>query len=143
VLESAIRKVQKNQVGYADEVDLLGDNIDTIKEHTETLIDASVRREVNTEKTRHMLLSCDWNAGQNHDIKIAETCFKNVAAQFKYLGTTVTNQNLIQEEMKRILNFYYACYYSAQNLLYSHLLSKNLKITTYKTIIFSCGSVWI
>jgi hypothetical protein len=44
-----------------------------------------------------MLLPRHQNAGQNHDIKIANRCFDNVA-QFKYLGTTVTNQNLIQEE---------------------------------------------
>jgi hypothetical protein len=57
--------------------------------------------------------------------------------QFKYLGTTVTNQNLIQEELKRRLNLVDACYHSVQNLLSSRLLStsKNLKIRIYKTII--------
>jgi hypothetical protein len=40
------------------------------------------------------------NAGQNYDIKIANRSYKNVA-QLKYLGTTVTNQNFIQEEIKR------------------------------------------
>jgi hypothetical protein len=47
-----------------------------------------------------MLLSHDQNAGQNHDIKIAMRGFENVS-QFRYLGTTVTNQNLIREEIKR------------------------------------------
>jgi hypothetical protein len=56
---------------------------------------------------------------------------------FKYLGTTVTNQNLIQEEIKRRLNSGNASYHSVQNLLSSHLLSKNLKIRIYKTIILS------
>jgi hypothetical protein len=56
-------------------------------------------------------------------------------SQFKYLGTTVTNQNLIQEEIKRRLNSGNACYHSVQSLLSSHLLSKNLKIRIYKTII--------
>jgi hypothetical protein len=50
---------------------------------------------------------------------------------------TVTNQNLIQEEIKRRLNSGNACYHSVQNLLYSRLLSKNLKIRIYKTIILS------
>jgi hypothetical protein len=50
-----------------------------------------------------MLLSRYQNAGQNHSIKIGDISFENVA-QFKYLGTTVTNQNLIQEEIKRRLN---------------------------------------
>jgi hypothetical protein len=46
-----------------------------------------------------MLLPCHQNVGQNQDIKIANRSFENVS-QFKYLETTVTNQNLIQEEIK-------------------------------------------
>jgi hypothetical protein len=57
-------------------------------------------------------------------------------SQFKYLGTTVTSQNLIQEGTKRRFNSHNACYHSVQNLLFSHLLSRNVKITIYKAIIF-------
>jgi hypothetical protein len=56
-------------------------------------------------------------------------------AQFRYLGMTVTNQNLIKEEIKRRLHLGNACYHSVQNLLSSHLLSKSIKIRIYKTII--------
>jgi hypothetical protein len=76
-LEYAIRKVQKNHVGlklngthhllaYADDVNLLGDNIDTIKRNTETLIDPSkeVGLEINVEKTKYVLLSHHQNVGQ-------------------------------------------------------------------------------
>ena len=55
--------------------------------------------------------------------------------EFKYLGTTLTNQNSIQEESKSRSNLGNACYYSAQNLLSSSLLSKNLKMKMYRTII--------
>jgi hypothetical protein len=81
-----------------------------------------------------MLLSCHQNIGRNGNIKIANVSFENVS-QFKYLGTTVTNQNLIQEEIKRRLNAGNACYHLVQNLLSSRLLSRNLKIRIYKTII--------
>jgi hypothetical protein len=54
--------------------------------------------------------------------------------QFKYLGMTVTNQPLIEEEIKRILNSGNACYHLVQTPLSSGLLSKNVKIRIYKTI---------
>jgi hypothetical protein len=83
-----------------------------------------------------MLGSRHQNAGQNREIKIGNKSFETVS-QFKYLGTTVTNQSLIQEEIKRRLNSGIACYHSVQNLLSSRLLSKNVKvkIRIYKTII--------
>jgi hypothetical protein len=60
-----------------------------------------------------------------------------VLAQSKYLGTTVPNLNLIQDEIKRRLNSGNACYHSVHNLLSSRLLYKNVQIRTYKTIILS------
>jgi hypothetical protein len=50
------------------------------------------------------------------------------------MGITVTNQNLIEKEIKR-LNSGNACYHSVLNLLASRLLSRNVKIRIYKTII--------
>jgi hypothetical protein len=90
--------------------------------------------EINVDKTKYMLLSRHQNVGQNRDIKTANKSFENVS-QLKYLGTTVTNQNLIQEEIKRRLNSGNDCYRSVQSLLSSRLLSKNLKIRIYKTVI--------
>jgi hypothetical protein len=70
-------------LAFADDVTRLGDNIDTTKKNTETLIDASkeVGLEINVEKTKYMLLSCHQNVGQNRDIKGANRLFENVSVQ--------------------------------------------------------------
>jgi hypothetical protein len=88
-------------LAYTDDVNFLGVNIDTTMKNTETSIDASKEAglEINAEKTKYMLPSHYQNAGQNHDMNIANRAFENLA-QFKYFGTTVTNQNLISKEMK-------------------------------------------
>jgi hypothetical protein len=88
-----------------------------------------------------MLLSHRQNAGKNHKIEVANRSFENVA-HFRHLGTMVTDQNLIEEKIKRILNSGNACYHSIRNLLSCRLLSKNVKIRTFKTIILRmvlCG----
>ena len=68
-------------------------------------------------------MSRDQNAGQSHNIKTDNSSFER-AEQFKYLGPTIPNQNLIQEEIKSILKSGNAFYHSVQNLLSSSLLSK-------------------
>ena len=60
--------------------------------------------------------------------------------EFKYLGTTLTNRNYIQEETKSRLKSGNACYHSVQNIFSSRLLSKNLKIKIYRTIIQISGN---
>ena len=68
---------------------------------TETLAVASkeIGLEVNVEKPKYMVMSRDQNAGKNHNIKIDNKLFERVE-QFKYLETTLTNENSIQEEIK-------------------------------------------
>jgi hypothetical protein len=81
-----------------------------------------------------MVMPRDHNPGRSHGVKIDNSSFERVE-EFKYLGTTVTDQNSNQEEIKRILKPGNACYYSLQNLLSSSLLSKNIKIGIYRIII--------
>jgi len=74
------------------------------------------------------------NHGRSHNIKIDNSSIERVE-EFKYLGTTLTNKNSIQEEIKSRLKLWNTCYYSVQNLLSSRLLSKKLKTKIYRTII--------
>ena len=70
------------------------------------------------------------------NMKINNSLFERVE-EFKYLRTTLTCQNSIQEEMKGRLKSGNAQYFSVQNLMFSILLSKNLNIKIYSTIFLS------
>jgi hypothetical protein len=114
----------------------LGGNVHAVQKNTEALVAAAkeIGLEVNADKTKYMVMSLDQNAGRNQNIRIDNSSFERVE-EFKYLGTILTNQNSIQEEVKSRLKLGNACYYSVQNLLSSRLLSKNLKFRIYRTII--------
>jgi hypothetical protein len=139
-LELAISRVQANQEGlklngthqllvYADDVNILGGSVHSIKKNAEDLIVASkeIGLEVNAEKTKYMVMSRNQNAGHNHNINIDNKSFEGVE-ELKYLGATLMNRNSIHEEIKSRLKSGNACYYSVQNLLSPRLLSKNTKI---------------
>jgi hypothetical protein len=86
-----------------------------------------------------MIMSRKRNSGRNCKIRTANESFENVV-KFKYLGTTLTNQNDIRDEIKSRLNSGNDRCHSVQNILSSRLTSKNLKIKIYKTVNFaSCA----
>jgi hypothetical protein len=84
--------------------------------------------------TKWMVMSHEQNAGRNHDIEIGNKSFLMVEV-FRYLGWTLTNQNSIHETIKSSLKLVNTYYNSLQNLLFSNLLSKNVMIAVYRTII--------
>jgi len=110
-LEYSIRRVQVNQDGlklngthqllvYANDVNILGGSVHTTKTNEEALVVASTETslEVIADKTKYMVMSRDQDAGRSHSAKIDNSSFER-AEEFKYLATTLTNQNSIQEEI--------------------------------------------
>jgi len=119
-----------------DNANILGGSVNIIKKTTETLAVASkeIGLDVNADKTKYLAMSRDQNAGRSHNVKIYNIPFERTK-HFKYLGTILTYQNSIPEEVKSRLKSRNACYHSVQNLLSSILLSQNIKIKVYRTII--------
>ena len=103
-------------LAYADDVNILGGSVHTVKKNAEALVAATneIGLEVNAHKTKYMTVFRDQNAGQIHSMKMDNSPIERVE-EFKYLGTTTTNQNSIQEEIKSRLKLGNACYYSVQN----------------------------
>ena len=71
--------------------------------------------EVSVDKTKYMVMSRDQNAGRNHSMGTDNSTFEKLE-EFNYLGTTLTIQNSIREEIKSRLRSGNACYHSVQNL---------------------------
>jgi len=90
-LEYAIRRAQVNQDGlklngthqrldYADDVNILGGSIHTLKENAEALVAATreIGLQVNADKTKYMVMSRDQNAGQIHSVSVDNSTFERV-----------------------------------------------------------------
>ena len=88
-------------LAYADDVSILGGSVHTVKENAEALVVATkeIGLEVNADKTKYMVMSRDRNTGRGHSVKIDNSYIERVE-EFRYLGTTITDQNSIHEEIK-------------------------------------------
>jgi spore coat protein CotH len=96
--------------------------------NTEALLVGSkeIGLEMNADKIEYTVMSWDQNAAWSRNIKTDNSSSEGVE-EVRYLGTTLKNQNSIQEDMKRRLKSGNACYHLVQNLLSSSLLSKKYK----------------
>jgi hypothetical protein len=95
----------------------MGGSVHTVRENAEALVVATkeIGLEVNTDKTKYVVMSRDRNAGRGDGVKVDNRSIERVE-EFKYLGTTLTNQNSVQEEIKGRLKSGNACYHSARYL---------------------------
>ena len=88
-------------LAYADDVNIMEGSIHTVKENAEALVVATkeIGLEVNANKTKYMVMSQEKTAGLSHTMMVDNSSIERVE-DFKYLGTTLTNQNSIQEELR-------------------------------------------
>ena len=86
-------------LAYADDVNILGGSVHTVKKNTLVAATKEIGLEVNGHKTKYMSVSRGQNAGRIHSMKMDNSSIEGVE-EFKYLGTTLTNQNSIQEEIE-------------------------------------------
>jgi hypothetical protein len=88
-------------LAYANDVIIVGENIDTTQKETKELLDASkeVDLEVNVEIIKYKLVSRCQKAGQRQSIKIGNNSFESVA-KFEYLGTTLTIKIVFMKRLR-------------------------------------------
>ena len=116
-------------MAYADDVNLIGDDIRTIERNTDVLLNAckDIGLVVNIEKTKYMEVEHHRGMMVNKHMTVGNNSHEKVKT-FTYLGSLPTNQNSIHKEIKCRLKAGNSCYYSVQTLLSSRLFSKNFKI---------------
>jgi siroheme synthase len=110
---------------YGDDVNILGGILHTVKENAEVLIVATkeIGLEINADRIKYMIMSQDQNTGRRHGMKTDNISFQRVE-EFKYLGTTLTNKNSIQEEIKSRLKSGNACLFGAEYFVFQFAIQK-------------------
>ena len=97
----------------------MGGRVHTVKENAEALVVATevIGLEVNADKTKDIIMSRDQNAGRSHSTKTDNSSIERME-EFSYLGTVLTNQNSIQEEIKSRLKLGNACRFDAEFFIF-------------------------
>jgi hypothetical protein len=117
-------------LAYADDIVLLGNDINTVRSLCERLITAARRVgfQINKEKTEYMEISRQWYGRQAEEfLKLGNYSFKNVS-QFKYLSRMINQSNNMEYEIFKRIQMGNKCYYAIGYLLKSRILSKTLKV---------------
>jgi len=108
---------------------LIGDDIDALQSNTDALVEAcdEICLQVNIDKTKYMITSRNTGNERHKNIRIRDEVVEKVN-KFKSLGAYVTSKNEVTEEIESRLVSGNACFYSAQKLLTSRLISSELKL---------------
>ena len=110
---------------YADDVNIFGGSVHTIKKTTDALVVSSKENglEVNVDITKYIVMSREKTAGRINRIKSDYISFERVE-ELKYLGTNLMNQNSIQEEFKSRLTYRMLAIIGAQSSVFQFAVHK-------------------
>jgi len=119
----------------------MGASVHTIKKSTETLVVASkeIGLDVNADKSKYMFMSRNQNAGSSGKTKIVSSSFERMK-DFAYLGTTLTNQNYTQEEIKSKKVRECLLSFDAESFAIQFAIQKYKDMLNYN---FTCCFVWV
>lgn len=124
-------------LAYADDIAILGDNIEIVKIHCKKLMDAAnkVGLRINDKKTEYMKLNRkDRTYRHGESMNVDGHIFQRVP-QFKYLGVLLTQDNELKVEISKRMQLANNCYFGVGTVLKSRSISLNLKIKIYMTLI--------
>ena len=123
-------------LGYADDLDLIGRNVDTVKENYTRLEekDKEFGLKVSDKKTKYMTTALSDGRPLNHMLEVNGKRFETVDS-FIYLGSQVNSDNNIGEEVRRRVTLGNRSFYSLQKLFRSKTLHRNLKCELYRTLV--------
>uniref|UniRef100_W5LXG6 Reverse transcriptase domain-containing protein n=1 Tax=Lepisosteus oculatus TaxID=7918 RepID=W5LXG6_LEPOC len=131
-------------LAYADDVDLLGRNVRTLKENFIQLEEASTRAglTINMAKTKYMVMTRKSTITSNALLEIQGYQFEKVTT-FKYLGSLISEKNEISLEIGERINAGNRCYFSVQDLMKTRLLSMRQSRMVIRPVVTYAVETWV